>query len=261
MDPKPKVIAHWDEMGRTRQWSSLYESEIDSRNVHVVTRKIRTLEMLRGETAGTLLDIGCGPGVLVTETLDLGFNYVGMDLAEEMLKEGRVKWGENERVAFRTGDIENIPMADATSQALTCLGVIEYVPDLDAAIKEMHRVLKPGGVAIISNHNKLHIDNVVIGALKPLRWIVLPLVRSVRQARPDSLHRRLLQPSQLDEIMAKAGFTLEEFAFYHFTPLPYPFTVLMPKMAHTVNHHFERFCHTRSMGFWAHGYIGKYQKQ
>jgi 2-polyprenyl-3-methyl-5-hydroxy-6-metoxy-1,4-benzoquinol methylase len=260
MNADSAVIAHWNEMGRTKRWSSLYTDKVDTRNVHVVTRKIRTLEMLRAVSTGKLLDIGCGPGVLVEEVLNMGFDYLGMDLAEEMLSEGRARWGENQRIAFRTGDIEHIPAEADSFQAVICLGVIEYVSDLVAAIRELKRVLKLGGVAIISNHNKIHIDNLVITALTPLRWIVLPVVRRLRTARPDNLRRLLMQPSQLDTLMAEAGFLLDDFALYHFTPLPYPFTVLAPRLTHAVNFCFENCYHRRRMRFLAHGYIGKYRK-
>jgi ubiquinone/menaquinone biosynthesis C-methylase UbiE len=260
MEATSKAILHWNEMGRTRQWSALYSDHIDSRNVHVVTRKLRTLQMLASEKPGAMLDIGCGPGILVKEVLEMGYRFAGMDLADEMLKEGRERWGENDRISFRVGDVEKIPAPDGSFEALTCLGVVEYLQDFPAAIREMKRVLKPGGVAIVSNHNRVHVDAVALKIIAPLRLLALPLVRQVKKSKPDDLKRLLLQPKEFDACMQAEGFELDGFAYYHYTPMSYPFHVLMPNLSYRFNRMFESFYRQRGMGFFAHGYIGKYRK-
>jgi ubiquinone/menaquinone biosynthesis C-methylase UbiE len=261
MDPnKSQAIAHWDEMGRTRAWSALYTNQLDSRNVHVVYRKIRTLSLLQSEKPGSLLDIGCGPGILVKEVVDRGFSYTGIDMAGHMLEEATQTWAGTPKVEFKAGDAENLPMPDGSVNAITCLGLIEYLPNLDSAIREMRRVLAPGGVAIVSNHNRLHLDAFVIGALTPIRKLLLPLVHRVKTSKPDTLKRLLLQPSEVDKAMEHAGFRLEGFSYYHFTPVPYPFTVLAPRLSHRVNSTFENLHGVRAAGLIAHGYIGKYRK-
>ena len=53
-------------------------------------------------------------------------------------------------VAFLQGDVETLPLKDSSVDVLICLGVITYLKSEDSALRELERVLKPGGVLIIS---------------------------------------------------------------------------------------------------------------
>jgi SAM-dependent methyltransferase len=124
-----------------------------------------------------ILDIGCGTGEMVAKLTERGYEAWGVDLAEPMIAYASRRYPS---VRFRVGDIEKIPFDDSMFDAVVCLGVIEYLVDDDQALKEMRRVLKPGGSAIISTPSAIsplhHMDRVV-GVLVE---IVRPLYRFVK---------------------------------------------------------------------------------
>jgi SAM-dependent methyltransferase len=91
--------------------------------------------------AGALLDVGCGTGALVRALLSLDYDARGIDpFARES--------GLNEP-SFTTGTLAHLPWEDASFATLCAFDVLEHV-DEDAALREMMRVLRPGGRMLIS---------------------------------------------------------------------------------------------------------------
>jgi SAM-dependent methyltransferase len=96
-----------------------------------------------GAGPGTrLLDIGCGPGTITAAAAGRGAHATGVDLAEGMLELGRARHPDLELV---TGDAEDLPFPDATFQAVVGGFVLNHLPDPEAALAEVARVLAPGG--------------------------------------------------------------------------------------------------------------------
>lgn len=91
--------------------------------------------------AGALLDVGCGTGSLVRTLLTLGYDARGVDpfVRESGLAEP----------SFIAGTLERLPWEDATFATLCAFDVLEHV-DEDAALREMMRVLRPGGLMLVS---------------------------------------------------------------------------------------------------------------
>ena len=102
-----------------------------------------------GSLAGMrVLEMGCGRGVGIEILLSLGAAYVtGFDLDPKMvaLAQKRVaKYDDRARVFV--GDAEAIDAPDATFDAVADYGIIHHIPNWPQALKEIARVLKPGGV-------------------------------------------------------------------------------------------------------------------
>jgi ubiquinone/menaquinone biosynthesis C-methylase UbiE len=110
------------------------------------------LEMLEG-IRGRVLDVGCGPAVMEAELLERGFEVAGVDVSEEMIRLGKARLAEHPlqaRCHLRTGDAENLPYPHGFFDAVLAMGVLEYLPDYSAALAEMRRVLRPGGVLMLA---------------------------------------------------------------------------------------------------------------
>lgn len=92
------------------------------------------------------LDAGCGTGALTAELLarDETASVVGVDLAEAYVDSARAQI-QDARVEFEIGDVTALQHEDASFDQVFTNLVLQFVPDTDAALRELARVLKPGG--------------------------------------------------------------------------------------------------------------------
>ncbi|MBY8886808.1 class I SAM-dependent methyltransferase [Streptomyces sp. PTM05] len=94
---------------------------------------------LLGEGDGTCLEIGCGTGVHARSVVELGWTPVGVDLSARML---RYAGG---RLPIVLGDAARLPVRDASVPAVIAVMVHTDLPDYAAVLREVARVLRPGG--------------------------------------------------------------------------------------------------------------------
>jgi ubiquinone/menaquinone biosynthesis C-methylase UbiE len=113
----------------------------------------RMLRLLGSARCPRILDIGCGPGTIVEDLLDVGDHVAGLDLSERMVAAAKARFSDprfKDRVEFRVGDAARLPFPSEHFDAVICAGVLRYLPSLNAGLLEIRRVLKPGGVAIMT---------------------------------------------------------------------------------------------------------------
>jgi ubiquinone/menaquinone biosynthesis C-methylase UbiE len=104
------------------------------------------LNEIRHTPAGRALDIGCGTGELASRMAARGWQVVGLDLCEPMLHQARAKLnGGGPRVGLTVGDSEHLPFAADSFDLLTCANSFHHYPHQEAVVREMRRVLRPGG--------------------------------------------------------------------------------------------------------------------
>lgn len=97
-----------------------------------------------GPLAGAqVLDVATGTGLVASELAGRGARVVGLDQSEEMLAVARVRLGD--RVTFVKGEAERLPFADAAFDALTFTYLLRYVDDPAGTMRELARVVRPGG--------------------------------------------------------------------------------------------------------------------
>lgn len=250
------VVEHFDKLSANRGWSQLY-AVTDGTSYHFHVRRARVLELLP-EQLGRVLDVGCGPGVMVNAVLERGGTFEGRDLSPEMVAESIQKFGDLTNVNFREGDIENIDLPDASCDQVLAMAVIEYLSSPDKALAEIARVLKPGGIAVITIPKRRHIDKTMVSLTTPFRR----LARLAGAATGDLLPRLCLQPNELDQAAERARLIPDGGSQYNFTPFAYPLTRLAPNLSMRLNTPFERWHRTKSAlkSFFAHGYVGRYRR-
>ncbi len=108
------------------------------------------LELVGSPAGLRILDVGCGDGVLTAALAQGGAVVTGVDADPRMLAAGRARAeGMSLAVEFVEGDIQALPFPDATFDVVIAVTVLCFVPDAEWAVREMARVLKPGGRMVI----------------------------------------------------------------------------------------------------------------
>ncbi|MFO1431757.1 MAG: class I SAM-dependent methyltransferase [Candidatus Competibacteraceae bacterium] len=96
-------------------------------------------------------DIGAGTGFITEGLLAHGVKVIAVDPSEDMLAHMRAKFGEGTGVVYRTGTAEQLPIDEACLDAVFANMCLHHVEAPDLAIREMTRVLKPGGRRVITD--------------------------------------------------------------------------------------------------------------
>lgn len=113
-----------------------------------------------GALHGRLIDLGCGGGDLCVHAAGLGFDVTGVDIAAGMIEEaeGRrraLPEAARARLRFRIGDALASGLPAGSADAVTAVGLVEYLDGDDAFLTEAARLLRPGGVLVVSCRNRL----------------------------------------------------------------------------------------------------------
>jgi ubiquinone/menaquinone biosynthesis C-methylase UbiE len=148
----------------------------------VESRRVRWIfALLEPRPTDRVLEVGCGAGHLLAR-LPAG-RAVGMDLADSLLRRTRARL--DRRAALAQGDAGSLPFASASFDRVYCSEVLEHVVDPGAAVAEIRRVLKPGGVAVLSVPNEGLINRLKALVLKLGVWRIV--MRGSDYAMPERM--------------------------------------------------------------------------
>lgn len=117
--------------------------------------------MGRGE-GKKLLEIGCGIGIDTVSLAGRGFDVTAVDLTETAIEIARKRAADQGLVIdYRTGNCEELAFPDDSFDVVYSFGVIHHTPGMAGAVREIRRVLKPGGIAYIMIYSKYSLVNFV----------------------------------------------------------------------------------------------------
>ena len=179
----------------------------------ILKRRLRLIRPLLPTPCGHLVDFGCGNGAQSLLLAEYCARVTGVDINPDFLAafaRGIAAGGLGERIAGVPLAGGQIPLADATADVVTSFTVLEHVPDEQAALAEMYRVLKPGGRLIISVPNRWWIFETHGCDLPLLPWNRVPLVSWWPKVWHDRWARaRIYRLREIKELVGGAGFHIE----------------------------------------------------
>ena len=159
------------------------------------------------------LDLACGTGDIAALLASRGARVVGLDITHRMLQLARQR---RPNVAFVTGDMLGLPFGDARFDIVTTGYGLRNVPDLSAAILEIARVLKPGGMLLSLDFNK-PANAFMRGVYLTYLTVVGSTLGLVLHGNPDTYRyipesiRRYPGAIAVNDMILRAGFGSSEY--------------------------------------------------
>ncbi|MGW5716562.1 class I SAM-dependent methyltransferase [Amycolatopsis sp. NPDC003865] len=194
-------------------------------------------QVLRGHPGGALLDVGCGPGMMVRhlrESRPAEFSVTGCDRSAAMVDAARRNAGQ--AADFTVGDIEELPFLDGGFDIVLAMGVLEYV-DVPLALREIARVLRPGGLAVVTMLNPHSPYRLVEwGLYWPARRVLGGIEDALHFPRRHGARRTGIEaysPRRLRHELWRAGLQPQDTLFYDVTALVPPLDRLIRRDAKT----------------------------
>ena len=155
----------------------------------------------------SVLDVGCGGGILAEEFAKRGANVTGIDLSERALQTARDHAATNTlRICYELGKAEDLPVGNGQFDAVVCADCLEHVDDLEQVIGQIARVLKGGGTFCYDTFNRNLLSRVLIAWLLDRR-----LRREYRNLNVSeqvyAIHdwHKFIKPEELTLTMAQHG--------------------------------------------------------
>ncbi len=136
------------------RWSRSYDRNILQWVIFGPSHRalIRRIGEAVGDRPARLLDVGCGTGVFLSRVRAAlpRVEAYGVDLVSEMLQQGKPRWRlHHAHVLPVQGDSERLPFPEGSFDVVTCSNSFHHYPRQDRAVREMRRVLRPGGRLMI----------------------------------------------------------------------------------------------------------------
>jgi len=170
-----------------------------------------TTEMLKDtKDNGLWLDLGCGTGwnISVLKLLGCKRKAIGIDLSEGMLR-----FAKSKNMNVVRGDAQRLPFSDSSFDGILAKGVLHHLPDVEEAVAELARVLKPGGMAVMVDPNP--------SLLRKFQALL-----KNREKHFSHLHH-VIPPDEYQEIVSK-HLQVSKFRYFGLLAYPMAFPDILP---------------------------------
>jgi 2-polyprenyl-6-hydroxyphenyl methylase/3-demethylubiquinone-9 3-methyltransferase len=208
----------WDPEGKFRPLHMLNPCRLDYICAQIAAEFDRDLAADRPFAGLRLLDIGCGGGLLSEPMARLGAEVVGADAAERNIPVARLHAEQSGLVIdYRHTTAEALAEAGEVFDVVLNMEVVEHVADPAAYLAACQRLLKPGGLMVLStiNRNAKSFALAIVGAEYVMRWL------------PKGTHdwQKFLTPDELYGLLRGAGLEPVDRKGFVFNPLAWSWSL------------------------------------
>ena len=139
---------------RYDEWANGYDDDLASWSYQAPT-VVAEIVVSRDHTAGSVLDVGCGTGLVGRALRVRGFagQILGLDISQASLEIARQSgaYGSVEHADLQ----QRLPLQDDSVDVLVCVGVMTYLPEVERVWREFARVARPGGLVVATQREDL----------------------------------------------------------------------------------------------------------
>jgi len=202
----------WDETGPFRPLHQINPTRLTYIRDRLCAHFERDPKAVPSLTGLTVLDIGCGGGLVAEPLTRLGAAVTGIDPAHETIEAAKAHArGANLDITYEATTAEALAEAGRRFDAVLLLEVVEHVPDVPAFLKRIAPLVAPGGVMILSTLNRTlkAYALAIVGAELVLRWL------------PVGTHQweRFVRPEELKPALRRAGLSVTDLTGMVYDPL------------------------------------------
>jgi 2-polyprenyl-6-hydroxyphenyl methylase/3-demethylubiquinone-9 3-methyltransferase len=170
-------------------------------------------------TGKTVLDVGCGGGILAEAMAVCGARVTGIDLGEAPLAVARLHLKESgQQVDYLKIAAEDLARErPGAFDIVTCMEMLEHVPDPGSIVAACAQLVKPGGKVFFSTLNR-----------NPKSWLFAIVgAEYILKLLPRGTHEYLkfIRPSELERMSRHAGLVVREYTGMHYNPLTQRYTL------------------------------------
>jgi len=149
---------------------------------------------LSGLPAGArVADLGCGSGTFTTLLASAGYDCIGLDISAKLIAVGRQKYPG---IGFVAGDIERLPLPDASVDGVLLSGVVHHFPDPSRCAAEVFRVLRPDGRFVAFDPNRRN----------PFMWLYRDRASPFYSPLGVTANERPVLAGEVADVFGRAGF-------------------------------------------------------
>jgi ubiquinone/menaquinone biosynthesis C-methylase UbiE len=210
-------------------WDAIYESTDDVAG-HVyrerLERALRYVDEAELQAGALAIDVGAGAGLAAVALARRGFKVLAVDSTERMLDLTRERATRFEvAVEVSRADATALPVANESQDLVLALGLLPWVDDARAVLREFHRVLKPTGRLVVTADNRWRLNELLDPALSaPLTGVrrrVRPVLRALRAGQPSSFEVHRHSQHELAQLLAAEGFLVTNSSTVGFGPFTF----------------------------------------
>ena len=208
----------------SREWDRNYESKSNNLTSWYLKNRKKIVLSMFDFRKSKVLEVGCGTGIFSVEILKRGNKLWGIDISPKMIKEAKKKVkNEGLKAVFSTGDICNLKFQNNFFDTVVVIGVMSYIEEDDKAFSELSRVLKKGGILIITVGNKYSPDylsrkffNFFLKHLKSNKLIF------------QNIQTKAYSQREINQILEENNFDVIDYANYNYKF--FPFHKILPSL-------------------------------
>jgi 2-polyprenyl-6-hydroxyphenyl methylase/3-demethylubiquinone-9 3-methyltransferase len=199
---KRKIVNNriYEDLGE--KWYKAQDDPIALLRAEARFRNPWVLENLKKFSPQNILDIGCGGGFLSNFLSEKGHQVTGLDVSEDALEIAH-RYDSTKKVSYLRGNAYELPFNERSFDAVCAMDFLEHVERPHDVVKEVSRVLKPGGQFFFYTFNRNFLSWLLV--IKGVEWIL--------KKTPENLHvyHLFIKPKELEIICKNNGLSVQNF--------------------------------------------------